>query len=54
MRTLLLRTFFPSEVESMFRECGFKNVEFYGCDGEKVFPLGGERNLVSFVAIGEA
>ncbi len=49
--TVLLRTFFPSETESMLRECGFKDIRFFGCDGEKVFPLEANQKLVSFIAI---
>jgi SAM-dependent methyltransferase len=52
--TVLLRTFFPSEIESMLRECGFKSIQFYGCDGDNVFPLSNEQKLVSFIAIAEA
>jgi len=52
--TVLLRTFFPSEVESLLRESGFENVRFFGCDGEKVFPLGPDQKLVSFIAVAEA
>jgi SAM-dependent methyltransferase len=51
--TVLLRTFFPSEVESLLRESGFENVRFFGCDGERVFPLDSDQKLVSFIAIAE-
>jgi trans-aconitate methyltransferase len=51
---VLLRTFFPSEVEILLQSCGFRNVRFFGCDGEQVFPLGGSSRLVSFIALAEA
>jgi SAM-dependent methyltransferase len=51
--TVLLRTFFPSEAESFLKEAGFENIKFFVCDGEKVFPLNSEQNLVSFIAIAE-
>ncbi len=43
--TVLLRTFFPSEVESLLRESGFENVRFFGCDDERVFPLDSNHKL---------
>jgi SAM-dependent methyltransferase len=52
--TVLLRTFFPSEAESLLRECGYTNIYFYGCDGENVFPFRNEKNLVGFIALAEA
>ena len=48
--TVLLRTFFPSEVESLLRESGFENIRFFGCDGERVFPLDSDQKLVSFIS----
>lgn len=51
--TVLLRTFFPSEVGSLLEESGFQNVSYFGCDGDEIFPLSSDRKTLSFIAIGE-
>jgi hypothetical protein len=51
--TVLLRTFFPSEIESLLKESGFQSVRYFGCDGETVFPLSSDRKVLSFIAIAE-